>query len=520
MKETAMIHKLILKNFKKVKEETFLFNNFDLLVGANNSGKSTPLQALAIWQFCIEQFRQSSNRNESKGTQVVLPNFTALPLPEFNLLWTDKTEREYISKAGSAKKDLNYILVTIDVYWRNREGAEESFCVQLRYQSPQAVYAIPAGGWRNFIEKEETGELPSLVYVPPFSGLEPHEPWLDDGNVRQHIGKSQPGSVLRNLLFRVINRENVPLSENHDWKEIHDKIEEWFGVDLLAPKYKKKISTEIKVEYQSNGKTFDVISGGSKFYQILTLLAFYYGYPLITTILFDEPDAHLHTNLQRKIIGYFLTKQEKQFLIATHSTEFINKVDLQSILSIMSGAPKRVGSTEETICALSDVDNNDVLHTQESPYILYLEGEDDNRILSAWANVLGKTAVYEKYYPYILGGTTKQFMRNMTQHHFTALQLINLAVKRVQLIDDYSASQNLTLPPSATWRDVQANVFAVVDGKKLLFENKDALFFLIKNVGKEALKINRQAVASSMLGLEIHQDILDFFEALEYTVQS
>ena len=50
-----MIHKLILKNFKKVKEETFLFNNFDLIVGANNSGKSTALQALAIWQYCVDQ---------------------------------------------------------------------------------------------------------------------------------------------------------------------------------------------------------------------------------------------------------------------------------------------------------------------------------------------------------------------------------------------------------------------------------------------------------------------------------
>ena len=43
-----MIHKLRLKNFKKVHEETFLFSNFNIIVGANNSGKRTALQALAI----------------------------------------------------------------------------------------------------------------------------------------------------------------------------------------------------------------------------------------------------------------------------------------------------------------------------------------------------------------------------------------------------------------------------------------------------------------------------------------
>jgi AAA15 family ATPase/GTPase len=54
-----MIHKLILKNFKRIKEETFDFNQFDLIVGANNSGKSTALQALAIWQYCVDQFNLS-----------------------------------------------------------------------------------------------------------------------------------------------------------------------------------------------------------------------------------------------------------------------------------------------------------------------------------------------------------------------------------------------------------------------------------------------------------------------------
>ena len=99
-----MIHKLILKNFKKVKDETFLFNNFDLIVGANNSGKSTALQAMAIWQYCVDQF-SLSKRKGSRGIQVVLPNFTALPLPEFNLLWTDR-----LGQTGK-----NYVYIEIDL---------------------------------------------------------------------------------------------------------------------------------------------------------------------------------------------------------------------------------------------------------------------------------------------------------------------------------------------------------------------------------------------------------------------
>ena len=73
-----MIHRLTLRNFKNIGEQTYDFTQFDLLVGRNNSGKSTVLQALAIWQFCVDEFHRSK-RGGSKGIQVVLPNFTALP---------------------------------------------------------------------------------------------------------------------------------------------------------------------------------------------------------------------------------------------------------------------------------------------------------------------------------------------------------------------------------------------------------------------------------------------------------
>jgi hypothetical protein len=564
-----MIHKLVLKNFKKIEEESFTFNKFDLIVGANNSGKSTVLQALGIWQYCVDQFRTIKKRG-GRGIQIVKPDFTVLPVPEFNLLWTDK-----VSQRGNEEKQGKYIYIEISVFWLNDKGEEDFFTVQLRYQSPQSVYAIPKEGWDNFNNKIEQQEFPSIVYVPPFSGLEASEQWVDTGVIKQQVGKSHPGSILRNLLFNVIDRNDVSVKENSDWQEIKDRIKDWFGVELQVPKYTKGgINTDIKVEYRSqSGKYFDVIAGGSGFHQILTLLAFLYGYPEATTILLDEPDAHLHANLQRKIINYFIS-QDKQFFIATHSEEFIKDVDIHSIISILSNRPTRVDSSEKVIKALTDVDNNDVLSTQESPYILYVEGEDDARILSSWSEVLNKGTVYQKYYPYFLGGSSKELMKNLSDEHFTALKQIVPNLQRVlildydqdnsyhpdnkknpclkewkrknidnyllvpnawrravakffdweedslflspyyEIINDFFASQNLTLPPQSNWRNVSANIFSVVDGKKILFEEKDSLFNRIKNVNNEGVIINRQSVASAMLPDEIHQDIIDFFDSI------
>jgi len=569
-----MIYKLVLKNFKKFEEETFLFNNFDFIVGANNSGKSTVLQALAIWQYCVEQFRIVRKKGQS-GTQIVLPNFTALPVPEFNLLWKDKTDRRYEDNGnGNGKKNQIYILIEIDVYWRNQNGDEKNFCVQMRYQSPQAVYVKPLNGWKEFNQLDQNEDMPYIVYVPPFSGLEPHEKWLAEGNIRQNIGKAQPGSVLRNLLYRVINRENIAITDNQDWQEVKARIEEWFGIELQIPEFDPISSTEIVVEYKTqNKKTFDIIAGGSGFHQILTLLAFMYGYKHTTTILFDEPDAHLHVNLQRKILNYLKQNAQTQFLIATHSEEFIKNIELSSILSVLSDKPKRIQSTNSIITALSTIENIDTVRTQESPFILYLEGEDDERILSAWANTLNENDTYQKFYPYFLRGSTKKDMKQKADEHYNALQQIVSNLKRAMLfdydndetafhptakeypylnewkrknidnyllvpqawkraveqqsnipglflepynsvVDKFFSERGLILTTGSSWKNIRTPGFDLADGKKLLFENTDSLFEQIKNIDDIELIVNRSSVAAAMTADEIHEDVVLFFANL------
>lgn len=558
-----MIHKLILKNFKKIKDEILEFNNFDLIVGSNNSGKSTALQSLAIWQYCVDQFKFSPKKG-STGIQIVLPNFTALPVPEFNLLWTNKTI--VTREAGSNKN--NNISIEIDVYWKDINEAEQHFCVQIRYQSPQTVYAIPKGGWQEFNTMTSTPYFPRIVYVPPFSGLEPTEIKKDDGVLQQHVGKGQPGSVLRNLLFRVVNQN----SQEH-WEEISKLIKEWFNVDLLKPQWEEGRIINILAEYKSSGKTFDIISGGSGFHQILTLLAFLYGYDGITTVLFDEPDAHLHVNLQRKVIQFLQHKTDIQFLIATHSEEFVKGVDIASVLSVMSGKPTRVHNSGHILNALSMVDNIDIIRTQDSPFIIYVEGEDDDRIISSWANRLNKSTLYNLYYTKIMNGGSKVSMKKLSDTHFSALKEVNPLIQRMMIldyddensfhpdpdnkvifewkrknidnyllvpsawkravsnllneaeeslflqpyytiIDNFFIEQNLTLPPNKSWNNVSANIFAIVDGKKILFENKDSLFNRLHQINSD-IKVNRAAVASAMIQEEIHNDIIELFAKLE-----
>jgi len=570
-----MITELTLRNFKSVGEEVYSFTQFDLFVGRNNSGKSTVLQALAIWQFCVDEFHRSK-RSGSKGIQVVLPNFTALPVPEFNLLWKDRTDRHWPVVNGNKKQE--YILIGIDVKWRQSTGEMASFGVGLRYHSSQTIYAIPSGGWENFRTCEQSGNFPKIAYVPPFSGLEPTEKWLDEAPIRQQVGKGQPGSVLRNLLLRVCpshSRGTGRSAKSHpappDWKELADIIKRWFSVEIHEPGYDSAKDVYITVEYRQSVKDFDIIAGGSGFHQTLTLLAFLYGYRP-TTILLDEPDAHLHVNLQREILDYFKRKgleTNTQFLIATHAEEFVRGVDAAQIVSLLNQVPRRVQSAPEVLRAMAEVSNEEIARLIASPYILYVEGESDERILRAWAAPCGAQTAIDKVCFKSMGGGDKPSMKTRADEHFAALRQIIPEVSRLMLldyddratfhpnpnnptlvewkrknienyllvpdawkraavqfgegelfvqpvlqaIDDFFVGQNLTLPPGKTWRNVTANVFNAVDGKGILFEDDNSLFQQLRT-GTPSVQLIREQIAVSMVAGEIHDDVHQFLGKL------
>ena len=307
----------------------------------------------------------------------------------------------------------------------------------------------------------------------------------------------------------------------------------------------------------------------------MTLLAFLYGYQP-TTILLDEPDAHLHVNLQREILDYFKRKsveRNTQFLIATHAEEFAKGVDASQIVSLLKQVPTRIDSTPEVLRAMADVSNEEIMQLMVSPYLLYVEGESDERILRAWAASCEAALEIDKVCFKTMGGGDKENMRKEANRHFAAMKQIIPNLNRLMLFDyddgdtafhpppdnpalvewkrknienyllvpdawkraalralssdegdlfaqtslqtiaDFFDGQNLTLPPGKIWRNVTANIFEVVDGKRILFENDDSLFHTLRQ-GDPKIELIRENVAAAMHGEDIHEDVHRFFTKL------
>ncbi len=281
-------------------------------------------------------------------------------------------------------------------------------------------------------------------------------------------------------------------------------------------------------------------------------------------------------NLQREILDYFIRKSTErsiQFLIATHAEEFVKGVDVSNIVSLLQQEPKRISSTPDVLRAMAEVSNEEVAGLLTHPHILYVEGEDDERILRAWASECGGEACMDKIVFKQMHGGTKETMKREADEHFAAVRQIIpeaarlmlfdyddsdtafhpdpgneslfewqrknienyllvpgawrraaltamsvaepnlLSQPAIDLVDSFFVDQNLTLPPGRTWRSVTADIFKSVNGKRILYANNDSLFQRLRSCDPP-LTIARHNVAVSMKADDIHDDVHVFFAKL------
>ncbi len=79
--EKGGLSELQIMNFKGIKDLSVKFSPITLLIGSNNSGKSTILQAVRLFYYCIEKCGVYKNANSILLKKQVMPfsNFSLIP---------------------------------------------------------------------------------------------------------------------------------------------------------------------------------------------------------------------------------------------------------------------------------------------------------------------------------------------------------------------------------------------------------------------------------------------------------
>ena len=413
-----MITKLTVRNFKRLADAEIELSNAVVFIGPNNSGKTTALQAMALWDIGWRRWaekRDKSKPSERAGVTINRRDLYSMPVPSTDLLWRDTHTTDGKRVDGKLKTDKVYIeLIAEGIHndqpWKcglsfYHANAESFYC---RLLEP-ADGRVPNGARAH-----------NVVFLPPMSGLAEREHRKEPGEVNVLIGEGRTAEVLRNLCWQLYTR-----TDKGPWKKLVAHIKSLFSIDLLDPVYIQERS-EFRLSYkEESGVELDISSSGRGCQQVLLLLSYLLTNPG-AVLLLDEPDAHLEILRQRDVynlITSIAAENGSQVIAASHSEVVLQEAAERDVVVAFVGKPHRIDtrSKSQVKKALESIRMADYYLAEQKGWALYVEGSTDLAILHQLAVKLDHPAQE------VLGGKVPVFylgsnQPNEARDHFYGLR--------------------------------------------------------------------------------------------------
>lgn len=399
-----MLTSIRIRNFKRFDDVEIELGKAVVLIGPNNSGKTTVLQALALWDIGVRRWNEKRKGKPSPekrpGVTINRRDLVSIPVPHANLLWRDLHVRDVtrVEKDGKPSPKTQNVRVELIVAGVTKENPW-SCGLEFDYANEESFYCRPLGtrgGQERMPVPDVVGDL-RVAFLPPMSGLADREFVKQEGEIGVLIGQGQTAQVLRNLCYQIYEKRNG------QWDHLVTHIRELFGVDLLAPEYTAERS-EITMAYEEGGNKLDLSSSGRGLQQTLLLLAHLYANPR-SVLLLDEPDAHLEILRQRQtynLLTQVAEEQGSQIIAASHSEVVLNEAAERDVVIAFVGKPHRIDDRgSQVVKALRDIGFDQYYQAEQTGWVLYLENSTDLSILRTFAKVLDHPAQQHLERPFV-----------------------------------------------------------------------------------------------------------------------
>lgn len=414
-----MITRFVVENFKRLGKAELDLGSATIFIGPNNSGKTTSLQAMALWDAGWRKWaekRDNSAASKRTGVTINRRDLSSVPIPSARLLWKDLHTQDTKTIEGKPKTERVYITLTAEGVHKDQPWTCE---LEFYYANEESFYCRLKG--------EQSGIVPEgarahrVVYLPPMSGLADREYRKEAGEISVLIGEGQTAQVLRNLCWQLFQADDKSL-----WKTLTGHIEGLFHIRLQEPAYIKERS-ELVLTYREivSGVELDLSSSGRGCQQVLLLLTYMLANPG-AVLLLDEPDAHLEILRQRDVynlITRLAGETDSQVIAASHSEIVLQEAAERDVVMAFVGTPHRVDSRSrraQVRKALANIRMADYFVAEQRGWLLYLEGSTDLAILARLAERLDHPAksVLQDLVPVNYLGTNKP---NDAREHFEGL---------------------------------------------------------------------------------------------------
>lgn len=376
-----LLHYLEIENFKRFGDKQRLeLDHPSVLIGPNNCGKTTAIQAIALWSQAVKTWCDKKGKAPPKqrtSTALNRLNIVSVPVQRTRYFWHNANVRK-------ANKDIP-LTITVGVL---HEQSVVPITMEFRNQGEDIVYCAPSGQTLQKPEVMETAASLGVELLYPMSGLDTEEPVLQPGRIDVLLGQGQTAQVLRNLCLMVY-RESPD-----DWGQIAGLMKRLFSVEIGHPQETNRGSIELFYRQQNVKEHLDVALAGRGFQQMLMVFAYLYSHRR-NVLLIDEPDAHLEILRQRQVyvlLREIAAENGSQVILVTHSEVVLDEALDQNLTLLLGGRADDLAAKTEIRNSLKLYGTEHYARALQRGYVLYVEGGTDLDILRAFANRTGHRA--------------------------------------------------------------------------------------------------------------------------------
>ena len=306
-----LLEELRLQNFRCFEDHTVPLRSTSVIVGENNSGKSTIIDALHLISIISQRYRSLAFRDP--------PN------------WSDQPKRFKGVRPSLKDTGLSFGETVFHRYQGPPATITARFAtghaLTIEIGREAEVFAVVADQHGPITSKGEAYDvnLPTVSILPEVGPLRREEKIIERDRVRMLLSSVLAPSHFRNQLNLLSgNYQSFKQLVESTWPEV--RLNEFRGRG-------KPLGTVLELEIRNRDFAAEVADMGNGLQIWLQIMWFLARTENASIVVLDEPDVYLHPNLQRRLIR-LLVRRYPQTVLATHSTEILAEVDPEDVMVV------------------------------------------------------------------------------------------------------------------------------------------------------------------------------------------
>ncbi len=215
-----MLTKVTIENFKKLDKVSFPMGQSVVLIGPNNSGKTTVFQALSLWEIGVTSFLRAKYKNDMNsggGVTINRRDLVNSPISDARFLWRNQ---KILQKQNNGKQE--HIKLSVELEGENR-GKKWVCKAEFVLSNAESISCRVVSGEKEMADLFNAGQDVRFGFLQPMSGITSTEDKLTIGSIDRKLGEGRTAEVMRNICHEILYPE-TPKSPGYDgeanWKKL------------------------------------------------------------------------------------------------------------------------------------------------------------------------------------------------------------------------------------------------------------------------------------------------------------